>query len=171
MVGNEKMDHHQEFEALLESNKGLIYKIAYSYCYDADDRKDLIQEIILQFWRAYPSFNGSVKLSTWMYRIALNVAISFYRKDSKRKSISTRLDTANINIAIESGESETENQISQLQQFIIELNSLDKALILLYLEDKNQKEIGEILGISETNVSTKIGRVKEKLRAKFQIKK
>jgi RNA polymerase sigma-70 factor (ECF subfamily) len=99
--------------------------------------------------------------------VALNVAISFYRKDLKRKNTSTELSESLIAIIPENEPEETESQITQLQQFIAELKDMDRALMILYLEDRSQKEIGEIMGISETNVSTKIARIKEKLKTKF----
>lgn len=157
----------RDFELIIEKNKGIIYKVANSYCKDSDDRKDLVQEIIIQLWRSFKRFDHSSKLSTWIYRVALNVAISFYRRDSKRKMASTELTESLIAIIPENDPSETESQINQLQQFIGELKDMDRALMILYLEDKSQKEIGEIMGITETNVSTKIARIKEKLKAKF----
>jgi RNA polymerase sigma-70 factor (ECF subfamily) len=156
-----------DFESIIEKNKGIIYKVANSYCKDADDRKDLVQEIIIQLWRSFNQFDHSSKFSTWMYRVALNVAISFYRKDSKRKMVSTELTESIIAIIPENEPNEREGQINQLHHFIGELNDMDRALMILYLEDKSQKETGEIMGITETNVSTKIARIKEKLRVKF----
>jgi RNA polymerase sigma factor (sigma-70 family) len=156
-----------DFELIISKHKGIIYKVANSYCKDADDRKDLVQEIIIQLWRSFKRFDHSCKLSTWMYRVALNVAISFYRKDSKRKMVSSELTESLIAIIPENEPSETESQITQLQQFIGELKDMDRALMILYLEDKSQKEMGEIMGITETNVSTKIARIKEKLKMKF----
>lgn len=159
-----------DFEVFIENNKGIIYKVASSYCKDPDDRKDLVQEIIIQLWGSFSRFNGSVKLSTWTYRVALNVAISFYRKDSKRKRMATELSGSLIDIiAAESEPAETELQITQLQQFISELKDMERAIMILYMEDKSQKEIGEIIGISQTNVSTKVGRIKEKLRKRFSL--
>jgi RNA polymerase sigma factor (sigma-70 family) len=156
-----------DFELIISKNKGIIYKVANSYCKDAEDRKDLVQEIIIQLWRSFKRFDHSSKLSTWMYRVALNVAISFYRKDSKRKMVSRELTESLIAIMPENEPSETESQITKLQQFISELKDMDRALMILYLEDKSQKEMGEIMGITETNVSTKIARIKEKLKMKF----
>jgi RNA polymerase sigma factor (sigma-70 family) len=157
----------RDFELIIEKNKGIIYKVANSYCKDVDDRKDLVQEIIIELWKSFNRYDHSSKLSTWMYRVALNVAISFYRRDSKRKMVSTELSESLIAIIPENEPGETESQINQLQQFIAELKDIDRALMILYLEDKSQKEIGEIMGITETNVSTKIARIKEKLRTKF----
>lgn len=157
------------FDTFIDQNKGIIYKVASIYCKDHDDRKDLVQEIIIQLWRSFNSFNHTVKISTWTYRVALNVAISFYRKDVKRKQISTQLSDSLVSILADHETNEKEEQFIQLQYFISELKELDRALIILYLEDKSQKEIGDILGISETNVSTKMARIKEKLRIRFSL--
>lgn len=157
------------FDVFIDQNKGIIYKVASIYCKDHDDRKDLVQEIIIQLWRSFNSFNHTVKISTWTYRVALNVAISFYRKDVKRKQISTQLSDSLVSILADHETNEKEEQFIQLQYFISELKELDRALIILYLEDKSQKEIGDILGISETNVSTKMARIKEKLRVRFSL--
>lgn len=159
----------KDFDAFIDQNKGIIYKVASTYCKDLDDRKDLVQEIIIQLWRSFKSFNHSVKISTWTYRVALNVAISFYRKESKRKQVSTQLSENLVSILADHETNEKEEQFNQLQSFISELKELDRALIILYLEDKSQKEIGDILGISETNVSTKMARIKEKLRIRFSL--
>lgn len=168
-MNNGQLMDNRDFELIIERNKGLIYKVANSYCKDADDRKDLVQEIIIELWKSFSRFNHSSKLSTWMFRVALNVAISFYRRDSKRKLVSTELTESLIAIIPDNETGEIESRISQLQQFISELKDMDRALMILYLEDRNQKEIGEIMGISETNVSTKIARIKEKLKMKFSL--
>jgi RNA polymerase sigma-70 factor (ECF subfamily) len=158
-----------DFEAYISENKGLLYKIAGAYCKDPDDRKDLVQEIIIQLWQAFGRFNHSVKLSTYTYRIALNVAISFYRKDVRRRENTTGFSESLVEIFADEETDESEQQISHLQHFISELKEVERAIMLLYLEDRSQKEIGEILGISPTNVSTRVGRIKEKLRIKFSL--
>lgn len=158
-----------DFETIIEQNRGIIYKVAHSYCKDPDDRKDLVQEIVFQLWGSFHRYDKSVKLSTWMYRVSLNVAISFFRKDSKRKRLSTGLSDNLIEIIANDEPDDKEEQVKLLQQFISELPSLDRALMLLYLEDKGQKEIGEILGLTETNVSTRVARIKEKLKVKFRL--
>ncbi|WP_316772755.1 sigma-70 family RNA polymerase sigma factor [Pedobacter frigiditerrae] len=161
------MQHaQQEFLKIIETNKRLIFKICNSYCQNADDREDLAQEIIFQLWKSWGNFNNDYKLSTWMYRIALNVAISFYRKE--RKTTSTiSMGEHLIEIVDENLEEGLEENLNALQQFINELRPLDKALMLLYLEEKSHKEIAEIIGITSTNVATKIGRIKEQLKQKF----
>ena len=154
------------FLTLIEANKRIIFKICNSYCRNADDREDLAQEIIYQLWKSWSSFNTDYKLSTWMYRVALNVAISFYRKEQKTTPTVLMGDHL-IEIADENLDEGLEANLTVLQQFINELNPLDKALVILYLEEKSHKEMAEIIGISSTNVATKISRIKDQLRQKF----
>lgn len=152
------------FLSVIELHKGIIYKIANSYCHHTEDRKDLIQEIIFQLWRSFDRYNDQYKYSTWLYRIALNVAISFYRKDSKRNNSARELTTDIIVFTEETADVE---QLQLLQRFIFELPELDRAIMLLYLEEKSYKEIADILGLTETNIATKINRIKSKLKNKF----
>ncbi len=156
----------EQFAQLIENNKGIIYKVARLYAKNQDDRDDIFEEIVVQLWGAFDRYNDQYKLSTWMYRIALNVAISFYRKERRRTEHHLPITLHPVEIAEESN-TELEDNISLLQQFINELKELDKALMILYLESKSYKEIAEILGITETNVATKISRVKEQLKQKF----
>ena len=166
----EMITNDQEFTKLIKENKGIIYKICNSYCADKKDRDDLAQEIIYNLWKSFASFNSEFKFSTWMYRIALNVAISFYRQEKKFKnhdSISEGLIVFEEN---SEDKNEVENNLRLLQGFINELNEIDKAIILLYLDDKSHKEIAHITGFTETNVATKINRIKDKLRTNFSNK-
>ncbi|TDQ08800.1 RNA polymerase sigma factor [Pedobacter metabolipauper] len=156
-----------EFIAVIDQHKGLIYKIANSYKKDGDDRKDLVQEIIFQLWRSFHSFNRQSQVSTWMYRVALNVSISSYRKDKREAARRLPFSENMLEFSAPEMQIETEQNLWLLQQFINELNRLDKALMLLYLEDKNGKEMAEILGLSETNVRTRINRIKGKLKQRF----
>jgi len=155
------------FLAVVEKYKGLIYKIANSYCSNPEARKDLVQEIIVQIWKSFDNYNNQFSQSTWIYRIALNVAISFYRKEIRRKGISKPLPESILNFEDPNTAPETDANLVALQQFISELKELDKALMLLYLDEKSYKEISEIIGITETNVATKIGRIKILLKQKF----
>ena len=155
------------FLSVISFNKGILFKIANSYCKDGEDRKDLVQEIIVQLWKSFERFNDQYKYSTWIYRIALNVAISFYRKENRRKQVSNPLTDGILNYADTNVTSETDENIKLLQQFIAGLKELDKAIMLLYLEEKSHKEIADIIGISESNVATKIGRIKILLKQKF----
>ncbi len=160
-------DRTDNFLVALESNKGILYKVANSYCRNIEDRKDLIQEIIMQLWKSFDNCNEKFKYSTWMYRISLNVAISFYRKENSRIRISHSLTPDIFNFAETEISDEKETNLGILNKIISELNDLNKALMLLYLEEKNYKEISEIMGITETNVATKIGRIKSKLNKEF----
>ena len=162
----EKLTAPPNFLTIIEENKRIIFKICNAYCQNAADREDLAQEIIYQLWRSWSSFDPNYKLSTWMYRIALNVAISFYRKEKKTTETVFMGDHL-IEIIDENLEEGLETNLNALQQFINELKELDRALMILYLEEKSHKEIAEIIGISTTNVATKIGRIKEQLKQKF----
>lgn len=159
-------DQSQLFQQLIELHKGILYKIARTYCRDEADRQDLLQEIMLQLWQSFHKYNGQFKISTWLYRISLNVAISFYRKNAGRRNRNTPLDDQMILIQ-EVDKPDKEAQLLLLEQFIAELRDLDKALMLLYLEERSHAEIAEILGISASNVATKIGRIKIQLKQKF----
>ena len=155
------------FLLVIDTNKGILYKVANSYCKDSEDRKDLVQEIIIQLWKSFEDYNDQYKYSTWVYRIALNVAISFYRKENRRKEIANPLNDSILNYADTNLATEKEQDLSILQEFIMELKELDKAVMLLYLEEKSYKEIAEMIGITETYVATKIGRIKIILKQKF----
>lgn len=157
-----------EFIGLINKNKGIIYKICNSYCNNKADRDDLAQDIVYNLWKSFGNYNGEYKFSTWMYRIALNVAISGYRQSRKypyNTPISDRLV-----VFEENGETKAEEDknLQLLQKFIHGLKELDRAIILLYLDDKPHKEIAEITGFTETNISTRIYRIKEKLKSEFK---
>lgn len=157
-----------QFLAVVEAHKGIIYKVANAWCRQAEDRKDLVQEIIIQLWKAFGHYDSrQAQYSTWMYRIALNVAISFYRRESRRQATAGKLEVAVLEMMDTGPEMETDERLQQLQRFIHDLRELDRALILLYLEEKSHQEMAEILGISVTNVATKIGRIKVLLRQQF----
>ena len=153
----------ETFVRLLEEHAGIVRKVAAGYASSAADRSDLIQEITLQLWRAYPRYSPGRPFSTWMYRIALNVAISFLRYHTRPGRQTTPL--GEMEIADESGTSaETTERVEILQQIIAGCRPLDRALLLLYLEDKSYREIASILGLTETNVATKLNRLKLQLR-------
>ncbi|MEL6252136.1 MAG: sigma-70 family RNA polymerase sigma factor [Bacteroidota bacterium] len=154
----------EAFIKIIKQHQSLIYKVCHSYCSDPTDRKDLEQEILLQLWKSMEGFDGRVKLSTWMYKVALNTAIMFYRTHSRHKLKRSYLDSSLFSIAAEEKDEAYEEQLALLYIFINQLSANDKALILLYLDGIKQKEIAEILGISETNVSSKISRIKKKLK-------
>lgn len=153
----------REFEALLLAHEGIVFKVAGTYCWRPDERADLVQEIAAQLWRAWPKYDPARTFSTWMYRIALNVAISYVRKEVRHRQVAVPLDETLHDTVAAPGDSSDLHQ--RLQTFIERQSPLDRALLLLYLEDKSQREIAEILGITPSNVSTKINRLKQKIRA------
>ncbi len=164
-------DKSDSFLLIIEVNKGIIYKVANSYCRNDEDRKDLVQEIVIQLWKSFDNYDSNFKQSTWMYRISLNVAISFYRKEHSRRKISNPLTDGIVSFTDNDNLEDKESDLGLLQQLILQLKDLDKALMLLYLEEKSHKEISHIIGISETNVATKINRIKNVLKQKLtQIK-
>jgi RNA polymerase sigma-70 factor (ECF subfamily) len=156
-----------KFISVINDNRNLIYKICYSYCCNVENRKDLEQEILIQLWKSFKKFDGRVKISTWIYRIALNTAISFYRNDRIRNGTKVPIDASIISLSNPEYDPELDQNISTLYHFIEKLDGLDKALILLYLDDNKYKDIADILGISETNVATKISRIKKSLKEQF----
>lgn len=157
----------EKFISIIKDNQKLIYKICNSYCKNPQNRKDLEQEILVQLWKSFKKFDGRVKISTWIYRIALNTAISFYRDDSKHNHNSLSIDVNIISFSNNEHVSEQDENIILLYRFIDLLNEMDKAVILLYLDDNKHKDISDILGISETNVATKINRIKKILKEQF----
>jgi len=156
-----------KFISVIKDNQKLIYKICISYCPNPENRKDLQQEILIQLWSSFSKFDGRVKISTWIYQIALNTAISFYRGDCKHKDKKMTIDASIISLSYFEQESEQDENIVMLYHFIERLDEMDKALILLYLDDNKYKDIADILGITETNVATKISRIKKNLKDQF----
>lgn len=160
---------HDRFLALIEEHKNILHKVAYSYCRNPEDRADLTQEMIIQLWRSFGRFDGRCLFSTWMYRIALNVAISFYRSETPRQRKTGPLEESTLEIAapVESPE-ESSGEIRELYRFInSQLDELNRALVILYLDDNSHDTIAEVLGISTSNVGTRIGRIKQQLRLHF----
>lgn len=156
----------EEFLELLEKNKKLLLKIANVYGKNNEEIKDLVQEITLQLWKSFPDYNPEFAVSTWMYRIALNVSISFYRKEKSRKKLHQNFEQQTHIFYWE--EQILDERFKQLYRFIEQLKAFEKALIVLYLEGKKNPEIAEIMGISATNVSTILNRIKTKLSNNFK---
>ena len=163
-------DARDTFGTLLQRNSGIVFKVANSYARDIDDRAELAQEIAAQLWHAYPNYDPTRSFSTWMYRIALNVAISHLRHlELRRRHDAVPLDDA-LHDVVDGNAADPEQQqrLHLLQGFIARQPPLDRALLLLYLEELPQREIADILGITESNVSTKIGRLKQRIRDEFR---
>lgn len=152
-----------EFVQHLNQHQALIYKVCHLYGQETTDREDLFQEIVVQLWKAYPKFRGEAKFSTWLYRIALNTAISGLRK---RKNHIASFEPENLPTEIqdETYNKEKELQLDQLYEAIRQLSEIERALVMLYLEDKSYEEMEEILGINQNNLRVKMNRIKEKLR-------
>jgi len=157
--------HQERFQALLDKHKRILYKVCHSYCGNPDDREDLAQEIIVQLWRSFGRFDERYRFSTWMYRISLNVAISFYRRESTRTRRVISGDEKVLD-AVDETRSQPED-IRLLYEFIEKLDEVNKALVLLYLDGNSYAEIASVLGITETNVATKINRLKNSLKQEF----
>lgn len=151
-----------DFIDLIENNKKLIYKVSHMYCDRTIDKKDLFQDIIFNLWKSYPSFQNKSKISTWIYRVSINTAISWFR-DHKKQSKNIEYTNLIPNLTNE-GDSAIEDLYDQLYMAINSLGKIDKAVMLLLLDDYSYEEIAEIIGISHSNVSTKINRIKMKLR-------
>lgn len=152
-----------EFIEKITLNQRIIHKICNIYAFGREDREDLKQEIILQLWKSYLGFHGKSKFSTWMYRIALNTAITNVRK-SKKHPIFEALSYSEQNIPAKENIDYLNDEMNSLFKAIAKLNDVEKAIVILYLEEKKYKEIGEIIGISEKNVSVKLVRIKKKLK-------
>ena len=158
-----KAELEKKFIRELEANQNIVHKICRAYTNNQDDHQDLFQEISIQLWKAYGKFRGDSKFSTWMYRVALNTAISLYRK-SKRQIQTGELYDNLKELAYTEYDDTTERQLASLYKAIYTLNDIEKALVLLYLEDKPYREISACLGISEVNARVKMNRTKTKLK-------
>jgi len=164
---NEPSDH---FIEVLEKNTGILVKISSAYAINYHDREDLTNDIIFQMWKSFRSFKGESKISTWIYRVALNTCMNYHLKKQKESLVFfedlTKLNVANL---IETSFAELD-QYNILYECINELTSLNKAIIILYLDGNSHEEISAITGISITNVGTRMGRIKEQLK-KSAVKK
>jgi RNA polymerase sigma-70 factor (ECF subfamily) len=151
----------QAFLQMVKENQGIIHRVCRTYADGAEEREDLFQEVLLQLWKAYPNFRSEAKLSTWMYRVSLNVAISGLRKKKRRPALSS-LDVAE---SLSSHEpTDQQESIAFLQKAIRTLPEVDRAIILLYLEDCSYDEISEVMGITPNHVGVKINRIKARLK-------
>jgi RNA polymerase sigma-70 factor (ECF subfamily) len=153
----------KEFEKLVREHELLLYKVCRVYAYTDADRQDLFQDIVIQLWKAYPKFKGDAKFSTWLYRVAINTAISRLRK---KKDFIRFYDPESLpkHLSDESTGNLEEEQFQQLYIAIEQLNEVEKAIVMLYMEDHSYEEMEAILGISQGNLRVKMNRIKEKLR-------
>ena len=156
-------DLEHNFVELLEQHQNIVHKVCRLYTNNREAHNDLFQEITIQLWRAFPKFRGDSKFSTWMYRVGLNTAITLYRK-SKRSLKTSDIEDVSFKIKAEEYDDTEEEQLKLLYKAVHQLNDIEKALVFLYLEDKDYREISETLGITEVNARVKMNRVKTKLR-------
>lgn len=156
----------QEFVQLTEEHQALLFKVCNVYADTTEDRQDLFQDIILQLWKSYPNFRGKSKVSTWIYRVAINTAISTLRK---AKPATTAIGRTTPELA-NSSETEFENQ-NLLRELIKSLTKVEKSLILLYLDEKSYEEIAEITGMTKSNVSVRLVRIRKKLAEIYKTEK
>ncbi len=152
----------EQFSILIAEHQGLIFKVCNMYCNSKEDKEDLFQDIVLQLWRAYPSFKGDAKVSTWMYRIAINNAITRLRKETKREK-HVSLDDEAFQVTTE--DDLVNENAAQMYEAIKKLSEVEKALTMLYMDDCSYKEIAEITGLSESNIGFKLNKIKTKLRS------
>lgn len=158
MIGEEK-----KFINLINQHQGLIHKICFMYEQDSDDRNDLFQEIVFQLWKSFSTFRGEAKITTWMYRIALNTAISGYRKQ-KRHVQTEDLHEIHFNITENYSGDGFEEDFQKLQSAIKLLSEIERAMIMMALEEVPYDEIAETIGITQNNVRVRMNRIREKLR-------
>lgn len=151
------------FLEVLGRHEQIINKVIRIYGADSEDRSDLFQEIVYQLWRSYGSFKGESRISTWLYRVALNTAITSLRK-IKKVPDHTELDDQSLHVSASFDTPERSQQVQQLYFAIRSLGEVDRALVMLYLEELSYKEIAEVLGLTEDNVGVKLNRIKTKLR-------
>lgn len=158
------------FLRALAPHKAILYKVAYTYCRNSDDRRDLMQEMVIQLWRSFSRYDdrAGVKFSTWMYRIAMNVAFTQYRSQARKIRDTVPLEEFGLNIAAADALDDTaSDNMRALMKLIDGMDELNRALVLLFLDGYDAAEIADVLGISATNASTRMTRIKQKLTAQF----
>ena len=157
----ETKELEREFLDMIAAQKRVIYKVCYIYAKDQDDLNDLFQEVVLNLWKSFPNYRGDSTVTTWVYRIAMNTCIIFLRRSNTRlQTIPMTADVASL-VADEEGRT---GQLQELYRLINRLGKLERALILLWLEERSYQEMADILGISKANVAVKLLRTKEKLK-------
>ena len=162
------MNSEQETQFVKELNqhRGIIHRVCRIYFNDPDDREDAFQEVVYQLWKSYPSFRKESKFSTWMYTVALNTAFSILRKVKRSIQPEPLHDHLAESIAYPQGD--TEEQMKQLYSAINTLSLVDKAIVLLYLEDNSYEEMAAVTGLTKTNVSVRLVRIKQKLEERLK---
>ena len=159
----QKTELERRFEEQISQHEALLYKVCHTYAYTQADREDLFQEIVIQVWKAYPHFKGDSKFSTWLYRVGINTAISGLRK---RKNFITTHEPNElpVDFSDDSQSQVDEERFQELYKAIAQLTQVEKAIVMLYMEDHSYAEMEEILGINQGNLRVKMSRIKDKLR-------
>lgn len=157
------IDEEKRFINLINEHQGLIYKVCFMYENDQDARNDLFQEIVLQLWKSFSTFRGEAKITTWMYRIALNTAISGYRKQTRNPKTED-LKEMHFNISENTTGYDREDDLQKLQWAIRQLSEIERAMIMMALEEVPYEEIAETIGITQNNVRVRMNRIREKLK-------
>ena len=157
-----------EVSDLIQRHAGLIHRVAYTYCKDPTDREDVVQEVAIQVWRSHARFDRRFAETTWLYRIALNVAISFHRRERRHKERRLALDE--VAIKVSAPDDRPNEEVERLLAAVDELSDMDRALVLLHLDGNDHATIADVLGVSESNVGTKLGRIKLRLRTSLETK-
>lgn len=155
-------ESEKEFLHQLNEHQKIIHKVCNLYMHFPEDKEDLFQEVTLQAWKAYHKFRGDAKFSTWLYRVALNTAITFFRKEKRQSFIDSVSEIPDKQLASEKDQIEEQTRVMYLA--IGELSKIDKAIVMLYLEDYSYAEISDIIGITANNIAVKMNRIKGRLR-------
>ncbi|MFZ5429666.1 MAG: RNA polymerase sigma factor [Bacteroidota bacterium] len=154
----------KQFLDIVRNNQGIIHKVCSIYCDNEEDRNDLVQEILAQLWKSFPSFRNESKFTTWMYRVALNTAITSFKKNIRQPD-RTPLSHQNFQLVDENSSPDLEENLRLLREAVSKLTGIEKSIILLYLESKSYDEIAEITGITQNYVRVKMNRIKKKLKS------
>lgn len=159
------MTAESDFEARLQAHAGIVRKVAGSYAWTPHDREDLMQDIVAALWHAWPRYDATRAFSTWMYRVALNVAVSHVRDETRVRRHHVAYDAALHDAEAAPHDAEQDQQLALLQRAMQALDPLNRALLTLHLDERSHREIADVLGLSESNVGTKLNRLKDRLRA------
>jgi RNA polymerase sigma-70 factor, ECF subfamily len=161
----EQNERQKAFTAHIQQHQALIFKVCHLYCNNEEDKRDLFQEIVFQLWKSYPSFRGEAKFTTWLYRIALNTAITAIRKN-KLNHLTAYVDDWPWQFTEGDRAQEIREQAELLNKAIAHLSDIEKSIVMLYLEERSYQEMEEILGINQNSLRVKMNRIKEKLKTK-----
>ncbi|MCM1522550.1 MAG: sigma-70 family RNA polymerase sigma factor [Muribaculaceae bacterium] len=155
-------EKERRFLGIIESHRSLLYKICYMYARDGEHFNDLYQEVLANAWQGLDTFRGEASLSTWLYRTAINTCVTYFRKNSRHTEGKVSLDSI-VHIAGDAGDNSRIEQLKQMYHLISGLSALDKALILMWLDEKSYEEIADLSGLTRNNVATRLRRIKQKL--------